>query len=320
MSKHDVGSPPLGHGNHTSGGCIGGVHSVTFSPNGAIIASGVQVGNCGGSAGASRPWTGEVHLWDVSKYTSVVPTSAGSNADAVLSLDLIPNGGEGNQVNDGVMSGTVSGKDTKIAVEVFASGVKTSLAGLLVKFDFDSSVLAFVKAESGALALTFLKPPAHTLRPPTMSFGRLRGFWRVESLKPWCVTNRPLSIGIDVVTLSESQTVSNDIRTTKVISFNSTPSPPPSRSPWMPIVPLAIRASQRSMLTPDRLSRYSSLVTISGVQTAFPHGLNSMWLRSAMTVRSGKPVAKCAGARSACHKSNRHRYQRRVFWRTGHGR
>lgn len=56
----------LGHANHTAGGCIGAVHSVAFSPNGTIIASGVHVGNCGGSAGATRPWTGEVHLWDVS--------------------------------------------------------------------------------------------------------------------------------------------------------------------------------------------------------------------------------------------------------------
>lgn len=39
------------------------------------------------------------------------------------------------------------------------------------------------------------------------------------------VTGRPFSIGIDVVTLAESQTLSNDIRTTKVISFNASPPP-----------------------------------------------------------------------------------------------
>ena len=120
------------------------VHSVAFSPDGTILASG------GGRWDADDT----VFLWDVSKYTSVVPPSAGSNANAVLSLDLIPDGAAGNQVNDGVTSGTVSGKDTKIAVEVFASGVKTSLAGLLVKFDFDSSVLSFVKAESGAFGFS----------------------------------------------------------------------------------------------------------------------------------------------------------------------
>ena len=212
----------LGHGNHTSGGCIGGVHSVTFSPNGANIASGVQVGNCGGYTGASRPWTGEVHLWDVSKYTSVVPTSSGSNANAVLSLDLIPNGGEGNQVNDGVMSGTVSGKDTKIAIEVFASGVKTSLAGLLVKFDFDSSVLAFVKAESGAFGFNIPQATGtyfaatEDVNLPASGF-LARGEFKTVS----DVTGREFSIGIDVVTLAESQNSSNDIKTTKVISFNA---------------------------------------------------------------------------------------------------
>ena len=216
----------LGHANHTSGGCIGGVHSVTFSPDGAIIASGAHVGNCGGSVGASRPWRGEVHLWDVSQYTSAVPPSAGSNADAVLSLDLIPDGGAGNQVNDGVTLGTVSGKDTRIAVEVFASGVKTSLAGLLVKFDFDSSVLAFVKAESGAFGFNIPQATGTYFAATNNVVLPASGFLtRGEFNTLVDVTNRPLSIGIDVVTLAESQTVSNDIRTTKVISFNSTPPP-----------------------------------------------------------------------------------------------
>ena len=108
------------------------VGAVAFSPDETLLAAGSS--------------DGSLTLWDVSQYTSAVPPSSGSNSDAVLSLDLIPGGGVGNQVNDGVASGNVTGKDTKIAVEVFASGVKTSLPGLLVKFDFDSSVLAFVQS------------------------------------------------------------------------------------------------------------------------------------------------------------------------------
>ena len=157
---------------------------------------------------------------------AVEPPTTGSNTNAVLSLDLIPNGGEGNQVNDGVMSGTVSGKDTKIAIEVFASGVKTSLAGLLVKFDFDSSVLAFVKAESGAFGFNIPQATGTYFAATNNVVLPASGFLtRGEFNTLVDVTNRPLSIGIDVVTLAESQTVSNDIRTTKVISFNSTPSP-----------------------------------------------------------------------------------------------
>lgn len=216
----------LGHANHTSGGCIGGVHSVAFSPDGATIASGVHVGNCGGSAGASRPWTGEVHLWDVSQYTSAVPQTIGSNADAVLSLDLIPEGGAGNRVNDGVTSGTVTGKDTKIAVEVFASGVKTSLAGLLVKFDFDSSILAFVKTESGAYGFSIPQATGTYFAATENVELPASGFLARGEFKTLVdVTNRTFSIGIDVVTLAESVNLSNDITTTKVISFNAAPPP-----------------------------------------------------------------------------------------------
>ena len=57
---------------------------------------------------------------------------AGPNANAFLSVDLIPNGGAGNRTDNGVTSGTVSGRGTTIAVEVFATGVRTSL----IRFDY----------------------------------------------------------------------------------------------------------------------------------------------------------------------------------------
>ncbi len=218
----------LGTENTTSlGGHLGRVHAVAFSPSGDTLASGVTVG--GGpysSESGPPPQRGEIHLWDISIETPTIPPSSGSNSDAVLSLDLIPNGGAGNQVNDGVTSGTVSGKDTKIAVEVFASGVKTSLAGLLVKFDFDSSVLAFVKAESGAFGFNIPQATGTYFAATNNVVLPASGFLTRGEFKSLVdVTDRPFSIGIDVVTLAESQTVSNDIRTTKVISFNSTPPP-----------------------------------------------------------------------------------------------
>ena len=157
---------------------------------------------------------------------AVEPPTSGSNANAVLSLDLIPDGGAGNQMNDRVTSGTVSGKDTKFAVEVFASGVKTPLAGLLVKFDFDSSILAFVKAESDAFGLSIPQATGtyfaatEDVNLPASGF-LARGEFKTVS----DVTGREFSIGIDVVTLSESQNSSNDIKTTKVISFNAIPPP-----------------------------------------------------------------------------------------------
>ena len=197
------------------------VHQVVFSPNGKTVALAT------GLWGTNRnDDDGEVVLWDISNQTSTVPPSSGSNSNAVLSLDLIPDGGAGNQVNDGVTSGTVAGKDTKIAVEVFASGVKTSLAGLLVKFDFDSSVLAFVKAESGAFGFNIPQATGTYFAATNNVVLPASGFLTRGEFKSLVdVTDRPFSIGIDVVTLAESQTVSNDIRTTKVISFNSTPPP-----------------------------------------------------------------------------------------------
>ena len=74
--------------------------------------------------------------------------AAGSNANAVVSLDLIADGGAGNQIDDGVVSGVVSGQGSKIVVEVFAKDVVTSLLAIVVTFNFDSSVLKRVGGES----------------------------------------------------------------------------------------------------------------------------------------------------------------------------
>ena len=70
----------------------------------------------------------------------------GSNANATVTLDLVTDGGTGNQIDDGVLSGVVSGQGSKIIVEVFAKNVVTSLLGVAVTFDFNSSVLTLVSA------------------------------------------------------------------------------------------------------------------------------------------------------------------------------
>ena len=84
--------------------------------------------------------------------TQRAKVATGANANARLSLDLIANGGSGNRRNDGVTSGTVSGRGTPIAIEVFATGVTTSLVGMQLRFDFDATLLTFVKAENSAFA------------------------------------------------------------------------------------------------------------------------------------------------------------------------
>ena len=151
--------------------------------------------------------------------------AAGPNANAVLSLDLIADGGAGNQRDDGVTSGTVSGQGTKIAVEVFAKGV-TPLLGVRIDFTFDASVLTYVKAENSAFA--FIIPEVAGvnlagLAPVTLpSSGFLA---RAEFTTVVDVTGREFSIGIKRVVVADSETSSDVITTTDVITFNATPSP-----------------------------------------------------------------------------------------------
>ena len=97
---------------------------------------------------------------------SAVQIDAGQNSNAVISLDYVASG-QGNQTDDGVMSGTVSGRGTTIVVEVFAKNVSTSLSAVEILFK-SSSVLTYVGAEnpntfipvnlSNGVALTFANP------------------------------------------------------------------------------------------------------------------------------------------------------------------
>lgn len=151
---------------------------------------------------------------------------AGPNANAVLSLDLISDGGAGNRIDDRVVSGTVTGNGKTVAIEVFATGVNTSLIGFVLKFDFDASLLSFVKAENSAFPL---KLPEGSVganfaagTPVTLASS---GFLaRVEFETVADVTGREFSIGIDMVTIAESTTSSDVLSTTNVITFNAAPS------------------------------------------------------------------------------------------------
>ena len=151
---------------------------------------------------------------------------AGRNANAVISLDLISDGGAGNRIDDGVITGTVSGDGQTIAIEVFATGVRTPLIGIVLKFDFDPSLLTFVKAENSTFPLTLPEGSVGanfaTRTPVTLAPS---GFLaRAEFETTADVTGREFSIGFEMVTMAES-TTSSDVLTTKhVITFNATPS------------------------------------------------------------------------------------------------
>ncbi len=146
--------------------------------------------------------------------------AAGANANARVSLDLIPNGGAGDQRDNEVTSGTASGRDT-IAIEVFATGVTTSLIGMQLQFAFDATLLTFVKAENRAFVFNVPQPTGTDFA----AFSPVRlassGFLaRAEFTTAPDVTGREFSIGLGLVTLSESLSSSDTLTTTSRISFN----------------------------------------------------------------------------------------------------
>ena len=152
---------------------------------------------------------------------------AGANANAVLSLDLIPGGGTGNRTDDGIASGTVSGRGTTIAVEVFATGVRTSLAGMILKFDFDASLVSYGEAENSAfpLALPEGSVGTHLAASSPVTLAASGFLARAEFTTVADVTGREFAIGIESVTLAESPTSSDVLRTNSEVTFNSGPSP-----------------------------------------------------------------------------------------------
>ena len=163
--------------------------------------------------------------WDESS-AAVAKVALGNNANAVLTLDLIANGGAGNRRDDGVTTGTVSGRGTKIAIEIFATGVRTPLRGLVLRFDFDASLVSYVKAENSAFALSIPEASVGVnLASTTAVTLAPSGFLaRAEFETVADVTGREFTIGIERVTLAEGSTSSDALTTARVIAFNATPS------------------------------------------------------------------------------------------------
>ena len=123
-------------------------------------------------------------------------------------------------------TGAVSGRGTKIAIEVFATGVRTTLVGVRIRFDFDASLVSFVKAENSAFALSLPEGSvgaalAATSPASLASSGFLA---RAEFETVADVTGREFSIGIESVTVAESPASSDVLRTSSEISFNAAPS------------------------------------------------------------------------------------------------
>ncbi len=148
--------------------------------------------------------------------------SAGPNANATVTIDLIADGGAGNQMDEGVHSGNVSGEGTKIVVEVFAKGVTTSLIGVKIEFDFKAEELKLDKVENSAFL--FAIPEATGINfagtaPVTLPESGFIG--RAEFSTVADVTDKEFYLGIKAVTLAETASLS-DVIAPEMMSMMST--------------------------------------------------------------------------------------------------
>lgn len=148
--------------------------------------------------------------------------SAGPNANATVTIDLITDGGAGNQMDDGVHSGTVSGEGTKIAVEVFAKGVTTSLVGVQITFDFKAEELKLDKVENSAFLFAIPEPTGVNFAATAPVSLPESGFLgRAEFSTVADVTGKEFYLGIKAVTLAESA-ASSDIIAPEMMAMMST--------------------------------------------------------------------------------------------------
>ena len=148
--------------------------------------------------------------------------SAGPNANATVTIDLITDGGAGNQTDDGVHSGNVSGQGTKIAVEVFAKGVTTSLVGVKIVFDFKSEELKLDKVENSAFLFAIPEPTGVNFAATAPVSLPESGFiGRAEFSTVADVTNQEFYLGIKAVTLAESA-ASSDVIAPEMMAMMST--------------------------------------------------------------------------------------------------
>lgn len=133
--------------------------------------------------------------------------SAGPNANATVSIDLIADSGAGNMMDEGVHSGIVAGMGTKIAVEVFAKGVTTPLVGVRIEFDFKAEELKLDKVENSAFAFIIPEATGANLAgtaPVTLPESGFLG--RAEFSTVADVTDKEFSLGIKAVTLAAGAT------------------------------------------------------------------------------------------------------------------
>ena len=164
--------------------------------------------------------------WDKFIAPRIDAIGKAAKVSATVTIDLIADGGAGNQMDEGVHSGNVSGEGTKIVVEVFAKGVTTSLVGVKIEFDFKAEELKLDRVENSAFLFAIPEATGVNLAgtgPVTLPESGFIG--RAEFSTVADVTGKEFYIGIKAVTLAETPSSPDVITTTDEIAFNAAPSP-----------------------------------------------------------------------------------------------
>ena len=153
---------------------------------------------------------------------SAIQVDAGQNSNAVISLDYVASG-QGNQTDDGVISGTVLGQGTTIVVEVFGKNVSTSLSAVEIIFKF-SSVLDYVGAENSkaSIPLNLSNGVALAFTNPLIPSANGNVFLaKAEFTTLVDVAHIEFKIGIEKVKLVENINNSDEITSGNEITLNS---------------------------------------------------------------------------------------------------
>ena len=97
---------------------------------------------------------------------------------------------------------------------------------MIIKFEFDASLLSLVKAENSAFAVSVPEGSVGvnlaSTSPVTLASSGFLSRAEFETVAD--VTGREFSIGIENITISESATSADLLTTTNVIAFNASPS------------------------------------------------------------------------------------------------
>ena len=146
------------------------------------------------------------------------PTSDG------LSLDLIVDGGAGNQMDDGNTSGTVAGAGTDVVVEVFITGLAGPISGGELSFDTDMLTIKSVVVGAGFL-LGFTDKTASIGIIPAASLTNGH-FATVTFTTASDVTGREFTVGASVNNLAVAGGETEMLTAATPLTFNASTQPP----------------------------------------------------------------------------------------------